>query len=298
MPSTFYILGPTASGKTALSIEVAAACGAEIVGADAFQVYDGLDLLTAKPSREMRGRIRHHLVGEIPLGDSFDVAQYAGTARRRIEEIHGRGRHALVVGGTGLYVRALTHGLADLPPADPALRSELEAAAPGELEARLRQLDPMGATQIDLKNPRRLIRALEVSLLTGKPFSSFRQQWEVKVPGLHGVILTAGRAVLYERIERRTEEMFSQGVVEEVRDAGHLGATAAQAIGVREIHALLAGTMPKQECIGAIQQATRRYAKRQETWFRKETAFEPVELARESDLPKIARQLAARVNAG
>ncbi|MDB6153780.1 MAG: miaa: trna dimethylallyltransferase [Chthoniobacteraceae bacterium] len=290
MPSTFFILGPTASGKTALAIEAAALCDAEIVGADAFQIYRGLDILTAKPSVEERFRTPHHLVGEIALSQPFDVAQYAAAAGDRIREIHARGKHVLVVGGTGLYVRALTHGLADLPPADAALRNQLESMQPEELQACLLQYDPVAAAAIDLKNPRRVIRAVEVCILTGKPFSSFRQQWNTPAPHVQGIVLMAERTGLYERINRRTDNMFKEGVVEEVRDAGPIGSTAAQAIGLREIRACCEGLISKAQCIESIQLATRRYAKRQITWFRKETAFGAMASSRE-----LAEQIARRV---
>ena len=172
--SSFLILGPTAVGKSDIAAAVAERCGGEIVSADAFQVYAGLDLLTAKPTAEVRARVRHHLVGEIPLTQSWDVAQWLDAARSRIAEIHARGHVAIVAGGTGLYIRALTRGLADLPPASPELRAELEAQPLAELARRLAELDPEGASRIDLKNPRRVVRALEVCLLTQRPFSSFR----------------------------------------------------------------------------------------------------------------------------
>ncbi len=276
-------------------MRVAELCGAEIVGADAFQIYAGLDLLTAKPSAELRARAPHHLVGEIPLTQPFDVARYAALATQRIAEIHARGKRALIVGGTGLYVRALTHGLAALPPADAALRAEFEALPLAELEARLRALDPIAAAQIDLKNPRRVIRALEVCVLTGRPFSSFREEWKTPLPNVRGVILTRPRAELHARIERRTEVMFEQGVVEEIRAAGELGSTAAQAIGVREIRALLAGEISRAKCIADIAQSTRQYAKRQLTWFRREAAFETIELNATDDLDALAVRLARQV---
>jgi tRNA dimethylallyltransferase len=265
------IAGPTGAGKSELAVEVAERCGGEIVGADAFQVYAGLELLTAKPSPALLARVPHHLIGEIPLTERFHVAQYLALATRRLAEIRARGRLPIVVGGTGLYVRALTRGLADLPPADPALRAELEALPLAELQARLATLDPEAARWLDFQNPRRVIRALEVTLLTGKPFSSFRENWSVSAPeGLIGVVLTREREELYQRIDRRVEAMFRDGVIEEVRQTGELGPTAGQTLGLREIHAHLRGELSEEECIAAIQQATRRYAKRQLTWFRKD----------------------------
>ena len=263
------IAGPTAVGKSEIAVAVARACGGEIVGADAFQIYAGLDLLTAKPSAELRSLVPHHLIGEIPLTQAFDVAQYLAAAEQRFAEIHARGRLPIVCGGTGLYLRALTRGLAELPPADAELRTRLE-------HQPLTELDPDSAAQIDRKNPRRVIRAVEVCILTGKPFSSFREQWAAPDLKRYGVVLTRDRAELHDRIATRTEAMFADGVIEEVERVSKLGPTAEQVLGLREISALLAGEMTRAECSAAIQQATRRYAKRQMTWFRREPALEPV----------------------
>jgi len=273
----FIIAGPTAVGKSELAVAVAERCGGEIVSADAFQVYEGLDILTAKPSPELRARVPHHLIGEIPLTHSFDVAQFLDLASARIAEIRSRGRVPIVVGGTGLYIRALTHGLADLPSADAALREQLELQTTAELCAQLAERDPAADAQIDRQNRRRIIRALEVCLLTGQPFSSFRAQWQTATRA-HGVVLQRDRAELHARIHERTEMMFAEGVEEEVRSAGSIGPTASQTLGWREIQALLAGQLAREDCIAAIQQATRQYAKRQMTWFRKESHLAPIDL--------------------
>ena len=288
----FIIAGPTAVGKSDIAVDVAERCGGEIVGADAFQIYRGLEILTAQPSSELRARAPHHLVGEIPLTQSFDVAQYLRAARQRIAEIRARGRVPVVTGGTGLYLRALTRGLADLPGADTALRAELEKESLADLQRRLAELDPIGAAQTDLRNPRRVIRALEVCLLTGRPFSSFREEWTAAPHGIRGIVLTLDRETLNARIDRRTAAMFAAGVIEEVRAAGAAGPTASQTLGFREIRALLAGDLGQADCIAALQHATRRYAKRQMTWLRRETALEPVDLARVSDFSQLAESLA------
>ncbi len=294
-PADFFIVaGPTAVGKSELAVAIAERCGGEIVSADAFQIYRGLDILTAKPSLELRARTPHHLVGEIPLTQSFDVGQYLLAARQCIEEIRARGRVPIIAGGTGLYLRALTHGLAELPHADAALRAELERQPLTELQKQLTQLDPLGATQIDLKNPRRVIRALEVCHLTGQPFSTFHQQWNATPAGIRGVLLTLNREELNARINRRTEAMFAAGVVEEVRSTGETGTTAGQTLGLREIRALLAGHCTEPECVAAIQQATRRYAKRQMTWFRRETALESIDLSGHTNLRQFAESLAQK----
>ena len=298
LPPSFLILGPTAVGKSGLAVAVAERCGGEIVSADAFQVYAGLDVLTAKPDAGLRARVPHHLVGEISLAQPWDVAQWLDAGRLRIAEIHARGRVAIVCGGTGLYIRALTCGLADLPPASAALRAELAAQPLAELQRRLTELDPDGALVIDLQNPRRVIRALEVCLLTQRPFSGFREQWKTTPTGWRGIVLTRDRDELYARIDRRTEEMFAAGVIEEVRRAGEVGPTASQTLGLREIYAHLAGELTRGECIATIQQATRRYAKRQFTWFRREATFRNVILGPTSDEAAIADEIAREIRSG
>ena len=291
----FVIAGPTAGGKSALALQLAERCGGEIVGADAFQIYAGLEILTAQPEPAARARVPHHLVGEVPVGQRFDVAQYAEMACARIAEIHTRGRVPIVCGGTGLYVRALLRGLAELPAADEALRAELEQQPAEELVRRLAALDPAGATEIDLRNPRRVIRALEVCLLTGRPFSSFREQW-VEAPLARGVFLRRDRAELHARIATRTEAMFTAGVEDEVRRVGEVGETARAAIGFREVQRLNEGGLDRQECARLITEGTRQYAKRQETWFRRETGLRPVEISG-PDLEAVATDLAREVSA-
>jgi len=242
MRRTFFIVGPTATGKSELSADVAREIGAEIVSADAFQVYRGLDLLTAKPGA------------------------------------------SIVVGGSGLYIKALTHGLAPMPESDPKLRERLNAMSLDELHTRLAELDPEAAQKIDLKNRRRVVRAVEICLRTGKPVSEVvagvgdSGQPEPTIPAT-GVFVFHDRDELYARINQRVEAMFENGVIEEVQTAGKVSSTASQMIGFREIHELLDGKMSISQCIAAIQQATRRYAKRQLTWFRRQTNFSPLNLS-------------------
>jgi tRNA dimethylallyltransferase len=273
-----YLTGPTAVGKSAVAAELAAQLGGEVVGADAFQVYRGLDILTAKPDAATLARAPHHLIGSVPLAEVFDVAGYRRLAQECLTQIAARGRPAIIAGGTGLYVRALARGLAELPSAHAALRAELATLSLSELIARLQRLDPASATQIDLRNPRRVLRAVEVCLLTGRPFSSFRQEWAEAAP-IRGVLLTRPRAELQARIAERTDGMFRAGVVEEVRIAGAISPTAAQAIGLREIRALLAGEMSERVCRELITLRTRQYAKRQLTWFRREPGLLLLEIA-------------------
>ena len=288
----FIIAGPTAVGKSLLAVEVAERCGGEIVGADAFQIYEGLDILTAKPPPELRARVPHHLIGEIPRHQAFDVAQFLSLAQDRIAGIRQRGRIPIVVGGTGLYLRALTHGLADLPGSDSSLRAEFESQPTEELCRQLAELDAAGFAEIDRHNRRRVIRALEICRLTGRPFSSFREQWEKPATGARGVVLTRPRGELNARIDRRTELMFEEGVEAEVRAVGEPGPTSGQTLGWREIRAVLDGKMTRLDCVAAIQQATRRYAKRQMTWFRRESHLDSVDLSQPHDPTELADRLA------
>src|SRR5437016_11995243 len=302
MTRTFFILGPTATGKSEFVADVAHESGAEIVSGDAFQIYRGLDLLTAKPDRATLARAPHHLIGTTPLHEEMNAEKYRRAASRAIDEIHSRGKAVIVVGGSGLYIKALTHGLAVLPQVDPKLRAKLNALSIDELRWQLADLDPETARKIDINNRRRLLRAVEICLTTGKPVSAQRAQWPVAASlcqarrtGVmagprdasqseaattrHGVFVFRDREELYTRINDRVEAMFENGVIEEVRAAGSMSSTASKMIGLHEIRELLAGQMSMLQCIAAIQQGTRRYAKRQLTWFRRQSNFEPLNLS-------------------
>jgi tRNA dimethylallyltransferase len=294
MTRAFFIVGPTATGKSEIAADVAREVGAEIVSADAFQIYHGLDLLTSKPESPTLAKAPHHLIGTIPLTQEMNAEKFRRLASRTIDEINSRGRLAIVVGGNGLYVKALTHGFDPLPEADPNLRQKLNAMSLDELLSQLAELDPRTARRIDLKNRRRVVRALEICLLSGKPASEV-----VAAGGLSAVALAKAddsgrpgssipatgafvfrdRNELYERINQRVEAVFERGVIEEVRADAVTSATASQMIGLREIRELLAGKKSLRQCIAEIQQATRRYAKRQLTWFRRQTNFLPLNLS-------------------
>src|SRR6266550_7152735 len=294
MRHTFFIVGPTATGKSELAADVAGEIGAEIVSADAFQIYRGLDLLTAKPDASTLAKAPHHLIGTAPLNEEMNAEKYRCAATRAIDEINSRGKLAMVVGGSGLYIEALTYGLAPLPEADPRLREKLNAISLDELRTQLAELDPEAARNIDTKNRRRVARALEICLLTGKPVAEVLAASGLSAAALAkaddpgrpgstipatGVFVFRDREELYQRINQRVEAMFEHGVIEEVRAAGAIGATASQMIGLREIRELLDGNMSLSQCIAEIQQATRRYAKRQLTWFRRQTNFLPLNLS-------------------
>jgi tRNA dimethylallyltransferase len=313
MTRAFFIVGPTATGKSELAADVAREIGAEIVSADAFQIYRGLALLSAKPELPTLVKASHHLIGTVPLSEGMNAEKYRRLATGVIEEINSRDKLAIVVGGSGLYIKALTHGLAPLPESDSKLREKLNTLSLAELRSQLCEFDPDTAKKIDPKNRRRIVRAVEICLLTGKPASVQRAQWardagnpaceclqraavSSPLPGARspllqntqtglsasppkGVFLFRDREELYERINQRVEIMFERGVIEEVRDAGDTSATASQMIGLREIGELLAGQKSLTQCIAEIQQASRRYAKRQLTWFRRQSNFSPLNLS-------------------
>jgi tRNA dimethylallyltransferase len=276
----FYLIGPTAVGKSRLAVELAERVGGEIIGADAFQMYDGLDILSAKPSPELRARVPHHLVGEVPLTVRFDVGQWHGRATECLAEIAARGQLPIICGGTGLYIRALASGLAALPGADLELRASLENEPLPSLVERLQALDPAGT--VDMQNPRRVIRALEVCILTGRPFSSFRTEWATR-SGPRGIILGIPREQHHAAIHARTLAMFDAGVVAEVAAAGEVGPTASKMIGLADIREHLAGRLTRSQCIVAIAQATRQYARRQATWFRSERGIPCMDPSATSD---------------
>jgi tRNA dimethylallyltransferase len=292
MKCVFFIVGPTAVGKSEIAAAVAQRLGAEIVSADAFQIYRGLDVLTAKPDPATWAKAPHHLIGAVSLSEEMNAEKYRAMAEQIIE----RGKPVIVVGGTGLYVKALTHGLATLPGANSKLREKLERTTSEELFRSLRALDPDRAEKIDRQNRRRLIRAVEVCLLTGKPFSSQRVEWNQSLQE-NGVLVTRERIELYARINQRVEEMFAAGAVEEVRAMKILGPTAEKMLGLREIRALLAGEISQAECIAKIQQLTRRYAKRQLTWFQRQTNFVSLNLSahRTSEAVELISQSASRI---
>ena len=269
MKDTFFVVGPTGVGKTALAIELAEKSDAEIVNADAFQVYRGLDVLTAKPDGEAQRRVRHHLLGQIPLSETMSAAIFRELACGALADIHLRKKNAIVVGGSGLYLKGITHGFDRVPPPDPKLRDELSALPLKELAEQLRKLSPELAARTDLQNPRRVVRAMEIASAS----MVVRGLRPATAATACGVLLLRDRADLYQRINDRVSAMFRAGVEKEVRVLPEVGPTADSALGLEEIRALIAGQISREECIAKIQQATRRYAKRQLTWFRHQTSF-------------------------
>jgi tRNA dimethylallyltransferase len=274
---TLILTGPTASGKSALALDLAQRLGAEIVAMDSMTLYRGMDVGTAKPTPAQRQRVAHHLLDVLDPWESASVAWWLARAAERRRDIHARGRRALFVGGTPLYLKALRQGLFDGPPADEALRARLteEAERDGRqaLHDRLARVDPDGAVRLHPNDVRRIVRALEVWALTGRPISAWQTQWagESQPAAPPCVWLDLPRDELYRRIDARVEEMVANGLVEEVRALRHLdrplSREASQALGYKEVIAHLEGRTDWPETLRRIQTRTRNFAKRQLTWF-------------------------------
>ena len=243
---------------------------------DAYQLYRGLEVLTASPTPEDLRRVPHHLYSAIDPGTTLDAARYRDLALPVLADIRARGGLPIIVGGSGLYMKFLTHGPSPLPPADPVLRRELEALGLEELNRRLAAADPQTAATIDRHNPRYVQRALEVCLLTGRPVSELRTSFGNDPESLRGLLLTRDPADLERRIRTRTTAMLDTGAINEIRHLPDLSGTAAKAIGVREIRAHLAGDLDRPACEERITIATRQYAKRQRSWFRREQWLTPI----------------------
>lgn len=275
------IVGPTSVGKSTLSIELARRLNGEIVGVDAFQLYRGLPILTAQSTSE---EVPHHLVGILSPEEECDAMRYRSMALPLLDEVKERERVPLLVGGTGFYLRALLSPLDPLPTADADLRAQFATASHEELLAQLEQLDPGASSQIDVNNRRRLERALEIILLTGKPLAEVWKKNRNEAAQVAGIFLTRDREDLYQRIEAHVRLMFDQGVLDEVATLGPLSHTAAMTLGLREIQAHLRGEITLADTIQTIIQATKRYAKRQMTWFRNQHDFPELNLSRFSSL--------------
>jgi tRNA dimethylallyltransferase len=268
------VVGPTASGKSALALEIAARYRGEIVSADSRQIYRGMDVGTAKPTRDERARVRHHMLDVADPGERYDVARYQREARAALADVAERGRLAVVVGGTGLYVRALLDGLdLDSVPTDPDLRAGLEADAErGEdLHARLKAVDPEAAAKVDPRNVRRVVRYLEATLLTGGVSALWRRSGAV--PALK-IGLAPPRAWLVERIERRVRAMVDQGVLAEARRLLDRGIDARlpsmSAHGYVHWSAHLRGEIDRERAVALAVRDTKSYSRRQMTWFRRD----------------------------
>jgi len=277
------LVGPTGTGKTGVALALAARWGAEIVNCDSRQVYRGLDIGSAKPSAAEQAATPHHLFDVVDPDVVFDAARYAALARAAIADIQARGRRVLVVGGSGLYLRALRRGLFPGPPRDAALRAELEAteaAAPGALHARLAAVDPPAAARLPAGDRVRLVRALEVLALTGRPLSVWQAEHRAAADLLpmRVVALRLERGALQARLDARCARMLDDGLLDEIRGLWGRGfgpaLPALRSIGYREMGAYRRGTVTPEAALAAMRLATRQFAKRQGTWFRGEPGVE------------------------
>jgi len=269
------ISGATATGKSSLSVELAQAIGAEIINADSMQVYRGMDIGTAKISAEERNGISHHMLDVLNVSQDSTVAWYQSEARRVIDEVHSRGKNVVMVGGTGLYIKAVIDEL-NFPDTDPMVRHTLNAEAEelgiDAMFARLEKLDPAAALAIDRGNLRRIIRALEVIEITGKPFTAnLPREESIRYPNARQFGLVMNREDLSDRIDVRVNDMFDQGLVAEVQklvaDGLLQGRTAQRALGYAQVISYLNGDISLDSAIEETKRATRQYARRQETWF-------------------------------
>lgn len=280
-PRIWLIAGPTASGKSALALRLAETTGGEIVNADALQLYADLRLLSARPSAEEEARAPHHLFGVADGADGWSVGRWLRAATQVLDGIAARGRPAIVVGGTGLYFKALTEGLADIPAIPALARAEATAlydqAGEAAVRERLKAADPISEARIAPADRTRLIRALEVWLATGKPLTAWQTDTQPTLaPGTwRAVALEPDREALYARCDARLEAMVRDGALDEVArlTARRLSPNqpVMKAVGVRELAACLAGETPLEAAFALAQQETRRYAKRQLTWIRNQT---------------------------
>lgn len=290
------IAGPTAGGKTSLAIacaKLAEAKGltshAAVISADAFQVYRGLDIASAKPTMEERQGVPHHLIDIVEPSEPFTVAQWLELATQKIDEIESDGGWPIIAGGTHLYIKALIDGLFEGPPANEALREELRAMPPAELRAELERVDPAAAQRIHPADQRRTIRAVEVHRLTGTPISDHQSQWDNGTGPLADrlllVTLQWPTPAINTRINARVKAMVAGGLVKETQrllDAGTLGPQAAQALGTKQILAHLQSGFPLSDAIERVKIETRRFAKNQRTWLRRlasDTAGPPQRMA-------------------
>ncbi len=300
------ITGPTGVGKTGFSLLMAEAFRTEIISADSMQIYRGMDIGTAKPSPEEKERVRHHMIDIVDPSETYSAGRYLRDVTPLIELLHNKGKLPIVIGGTGLYIKTLTRGLFSAPEADPELRSallELECRNPGVLYQELLKIDPQRACSVEPADKRRIIRALEVSLKAGRPISELQREFTSPLPYEYIKIgLTRDRKELYRLIEERVEDMFTRGLVDEV--AGLLrmnpSETPLQAIGYKEVFGYLRGELGLDETKLLVKRATKRYAKRQFTWFKKEDAIQWVDItglfSPEEVFEKVGRETGAIIN--
>lgn len=302
------LIGPTAIGKTALSIELAQEFDCEIIGVDSMQVYRYMNIGTAKiTTTEMQG-IGHHLIDVVSPNEAFDASSYEKMALDAVKEIQGRGKRVLITGGTGLYLKALLHGLSSKIPAFPEIRKELEQQLKRDggdvLHKQLSLCDRISADRIHINDHHRLVRGLEIYRGTGKPWSTFiteqTKENVVRFPNTLQLALTCDRALLYRRIEQRTEIMLQQGFEEEVRGLLSMGygseLKSMQSIGYSHMLHYINGDWSRDKMTEGIRRDTRRYAKRQYTWFNKIPALRWIDTAHKKDTLSLCKKFFSPFN--
>ncbi|MBQ3841168.1 MAG: tRNA (adenosine(37)-N6)-dimethylallyltransferase MiaA [Ruminiclostridium sp.] len=293
---TIVVCGPTASGKTALAVDLALEFGGEVVSADSMQIYKGMDIASAKPTEEEKKGVPHHLMDFLEPTTAFSVADYVVMARKVIADIHARGKLPVICGGTGLYINSLIDNIEfDDTGSDPAYRAELKALAEEKGNAYLLEMlakvDPEAASLLHENNQKRIIRALEVYRLSGRTMTEQKAASRLNPSPYEPCMMMIDhpREVLYERIDRRVDMMIEAGLVEEAREFfTHTDyVTAAQAIGCKELKPYLDGELSLEECVDTLKRETRRYAKRQLTWFKKDSRIEHISAPKDIQYDKI-----------
>ena len=302
---SILIAGPTAVGKSAVALALADRIGGEIISVDSMQVYRRLDTGTAKPSAQERQRVPHHLIDVVDVNEPFDAARFSKLAQAAVADIQQRGGVPILCGGTGLYFKAFLEGLGEAPSANAALRAELEAMPLPELLRELEKNDPLTFAKIDRQNPRRVVRALEVIRLTGRPFSAQRSRWNSELPAPNAepfIGLTRSSDDLRARIDARVDAMFARGLAQETEQLLKRGLaenkTAMQAIGYRQVVEYLRHEHSLEETIALVKQRTRQFAKRQMTWFRRQFRLEWLNCAPQASPESVADKLLGLVSSG
>jgi tRNA dimethylallyltransferase len=295
------LIGPTASGKSAVALALAKRLAGEIVSVDSMQVYRGMDIGTAKPGTAERQSVVHHLVDVVALTEPYDAARFVRDADNVIAGIEARRHRVIFCGGTGLYLKAWLEGLGDSPTSDPALRAELEAMSLPDLLCELEAADPATFATIDRQNPRRVVRALEVIRLTGRPFAEQRAEWRKGTSRpAHVIGLRREPEDLRHCINARVDEMFAAGLVDEVKRLRATGLernrSAAQAIGYRQVIEHLQGERDLAETVALVKTRTWQFARRQMTWFRNQLTVEWLDVALGMDVTECADRIVRLVD--
>ena len=279
-PLAVVVLGPTASGKTSLGIEIAEKLGGEIVSAESMQIYENMDIATAKPTVQERSRVPHHLVGFVPMGEKFSVAKYKEKATQTIDDIISRGKLPLVVGGTGFYIDTLVKNTQFFDYEESDIREKLEERCEKEgidvLFEELKEIDPKTAERLHINDSKRIIRALEVFHLTGKTITDQEEESHLTESKYRWCLIglrAQDRQYLYDRINLRVDMMLKDGLLKETKDffSRKISSTAAQAIGYKELKPYIDGYITLDQAVEKLKMESRRYAKRQLTWFRRNT---------------------------